>query len=128
MGPQYSNRVNDILEAVTEGYQVVVTDPTYQSEDLTIPNRKSSISAWVNIIYGCNERCTYCVVPNTRGVEQSRTKEAIVEEIRMLVDSGFREVTLLGQNIDAWGRSLYITHIYTYIYIYILCHILYIFN
>eukprot|EP01041_Mallomonas_annulata_P010567 gene10567-22054_t len=104
MGPQYSNRIGDILEAVADGYQVVVTDPTYQSEDLTLPNRKSSVTAWVNVVYGCNERCTYCVVPTTRGVEQSRTKEAILTEVRQLVTDGFREITLLGQNIDAWGR------------------------
>ena len=62
------------------------------------------ISGWVNVIYGCNERCTYCVVPSTRGVEQSRTKEAIVEEVTELVALGYKEVVLLGQNIDSWGR------------------------
>ena len=104
MGPQYANRIANLLEDVVDGYQIVATDPTYQSEDLVLPNRGSSISGWVNVIYGCNERCTYCVVPTTRGVEQSRTKEAILNEIRMLASQGYREVELLGQNIDAWGR------------------------
>jgi tRNA-2-methylthio-N6-dimethylallyladenosine synthase len=60
----------------------------------------------VNVIYGCNERCTYCVVPGVRGVEQSRTPEAIRAEMEELGRQGFKEVTLLGQNIDAYGRDL----------------------
>jgi hypothetical protein len=104
MGPQYSNRVVDLLESVLDGHQVVATDPSYQAEDTIPALRKSDISAFVNVIYGCNEHCTYCVVPNTRGVEQSRTKEAIVKEVQDLVVRGYKEVTLLGQNIDAWGR------------------------
>lgn len=66
-----------------------------------------SYAAWVNVIYGCNERCTYCVVPNTRGLEQSRTMESIREEVVEIAASGRREVCLLGQNIDAYGRDLY---------------------
>ncbi len=64
------------------------------------------MTAWVNVIYGCNERCTYCVVPNVRGVEQSRTPEAIRAEMEQLGQLGYKEVTLLGQNIDAYGRDL----------------------
>jgi tRNA A37 methylthiotransferase MiaB len=60
----------------------------------------------VNVIYGCNERCTYCVVPGVRGVEQSRTPEAIRAEMEELAQQGFKEITLLGQNIDAYGRDL----------------------
>lgn len=60
----------------------------------------------VNVIYGCNERCTYCIVPTTRGVEQSRPVESIVDEVTELVNQGFKEVTLLGQNIDAYGRDM----------------------
>jgi len=83
----------------------VAVDPAYQSEDTISPKRKSDITAYVNVIYGCNERCTYCVVPNTRGVEQSRTLLAIVKEVSDLVNMGYREITLLGQNIDSWGRD-----------------------
>ena len=75
-------------------------------EDFTQPQRASTTTAWVNIIYGCNERCTYCVVPTTRGVEQSRPRDAIRKEIEELIAGGYKEVTLLGQNIDAWGRDL----------------------
>ena len=105
MGPQYANRIGDLLDAAMDGNQVVATDPAYQSEDILPAHRRSDLTAYVNTIYGCNERCTYCVVPNTRGVEQSRTKEAIVSEVEALVAAGYREVTLLGQNIDSWGRD-----------------------
>jgi tRNA-2-methylthio-N6-dimethylallyladenosine synthase len=77
MGPQYAGRLSELMEQVAEGSQVVAVDAAYQTEDSTVAKRKSDISGWVNVIYGCNERCTYCVVPNTRGVEQSRTKEGI---------------------------------------------------
>jgi tRNA-2-methylthio-N6-dimethylallyladenosine synthase len=60
----------------------------------------------VNVIYGCNERCTYCVVPAVRGQEQSRLPQAILLEMEGLAERGFKEVTLLGQNIDAYGRDL----------------------
>jgi tRNA-2-methylthio-N6-dimethylallyladenosine synthase len=60
----------------------------------------------VNVIYGCNERCTYCVVPSVRGQEQSRLPEAIRLEMEGLAARGYREITLLGQNIDAYGRDL----------------------
>ena len=73
---------------------------------LTKPRRDSQVTAWVNVIYGCNERCTYCVVPNVRGVEQSRTPAAIRAEMEELGRQGYKEVTLLGQNIDAYGRDL----------------------
>jgi tRNA-2-methylthio-N6-dimethylallyladenosine synthase len=106
MGPQHANRLGDLLEQVMAGNQVVATDPIHIVEDITKPRRDSAVSAWVNVIYGCNERCTYCVVPNVRGVEQSRTPESIRAEIEELGHQGFKEVTLLGQNIDAYGRDL----------------------
>jgi tRNA-2-methylthio-N6-dimethylallyladenosine synthase len=106
MGPQHANRLDDLLEQVFAGQQVVATEPIHIMEDITKPRRDSSVTAWVNVIYGCNERCTYCVVPNVRGVEQSRTPEAIRAEVEVLGRQGYREVTLLGQNIDAYGRDL----------------------
>jgi tRNA-2-methylthio-N6-dimethylallyladenosine synthase len=106
MGPQHANRLQDLLEQVLNGSQVVATEPVHIMEDITKPRRDSSVTAWVNVIYGCNERCTYCVVPNVRGVEQSRIPEAIRAEIESLTGQGYQEVTLLGQNIDAYGRDL----------------------
>jgi tRNA-2-methylthio-N6-dimethylallyladenosine synthase len=106
MGPQHANRLGDLLEQVFNGSQVIATDPVHVFEDITKPRRDSTVTAWVNIIYGCNERCTYCVVPNVRGIEQSRTPEAIRAEMEELGQQGYKEVTLLGQNIDAYGRDL----------------------
>jgi len=106
MGPQHANRLQDLLEDVFNGNQVVATEALQIMEDITKPRRDSTVTAWVNVIYGCNERCTYCVVPNVRGVEQSRTPEAIRAEIEALAQQGFKEITLLGQNIDAYGRDL----------------------
>lgn len=106
MGPQHANRLQDLLEQVFDGNQVVATEPVHIMEDITRPRRDSTITAWVNVIYGCNERCTYCVVPTVRGVEQSRTPAAIRAEVEMLGQQGYKEITLLGQNIDAYGRDL----------------------
>jgi len=106
MGPQYANRLGDLLEGVFNGNQIVATAPTHIMEDPTQPQRASTVCAWVNVIYGCNERCSYCVVPTTRGSEQSRPRDAIATEIGELVAKGYKEVTLLGQNIDSWGRDL----------------------
>jgi len=106
MGPQHANRLEDLLEQVLNGNQVVATEPIHIVEDITKPRRDSTVTAWVNVIYGCNERCTYCVVPNVRGTEQSRTPEAIRTEMEQLAQLGYKEVTLLGQNIDAYGRDL----------------------
>ncbi|WP_017293899.1 tRNA (N6-isopentenyl adenosine(37)-C2)-methylthiotransferase MiaB [Geminocystis herdmanii] len=106
MGPQHANRLDSLLDQVFAGNQVVATEPIHIYEDITKPRRESNVSAWVNIIYGCNERCSYCVVPSVRGVEQSRTPESIKAEIEDIARQGFKEVTLLGQNIDAYGRDL----------------------
>jgi tRNA-2-methylthio-N6-dimethylallyladenosine synthase len=106
MGPQHANRLEDLLEAVWSGTQVVATEAVHILEDITQPRRDSTVTAWVNVIYGCNERCSYCVVPNVRGVEQSRSPEAIHAEMTAIAQQGFKEVTLLGQNIDAYGRDL----------------------
>jgi tRNA-2-methylthio-N6-dimethylallyladenosine synthase len=99
MGPQYANRIADLLEDVSNGNQVVATEASHIMEDSTKPRRGSTVAAWVNVIYGCNERCTYCIVPTTRGVEQSRPVESIIQEVEELVSQGYKEVTLLGKSI-----------------------------
>ena len=68
--------------------------------------RASHISAWVNIIYGCDNFCTYCIVPYTRGKERSRKLEEIIKEVEKLKEDGYQEVTLLGQNVNAYGHDL----------------------
>ncbi len=68
--------------------------------------RNSKTKAWVNIIYGCDKFCTYCIVPFTRGKERSRHHEDILEELAELKEQGYKEVTLLGQNVNAYGKDL----------------------
>ncbi len=73
-------------------------------EDLPV-KRDHPKKAWVNIMYGCDEFCTYCIVPYTRGKERSRKPEAIIDEVNKLVEEGYIEVTLLGQNVNAYGND-----------------------
>ena len=68
--------------------------------------RDSKYKAWVNIMYGCDKFCTYCIVPYTRGKQRSREHKYILEEVKELVEKGYQEVTLLGQNVNAYGKDL----------------------
>ena len=67
--------------------------------------RKGNIKGWVNIMYGCDKFCTYCIVPYTRGKERSRRPEDIILEVRQLAAAGYQEITLLGQNVNAYGKD-----------------------
>ena len=84
MGPQHANRLERLLSQVEQGQQVVATEEHHILEDITTARRDSGVCAWVNVIYGCNERCTYCVVPSVRGQEQSRLPGAIRLEMEGL--------------------------------------------
>jgi len=71
-----------------------------------LPHRRAnSVKAWVNIMYGCDEFCTYCIVPYTRGQERSRRPADVINEVQTLASAGYQEVTLLGQNVNAYGKD-----------------------
>lgn len=70
-----------------------------------MPKKRDGMRAWVNIMYGCDKFCTYCIVPYTRGKERSRRPEDVIAEVRQLAREGYQEVTLLGQNVNAYGKD-----------------------
>ncbi len=97
----------EIIKKAEKGERVCEIEDELPLELPELPViRQTKVSAWVNVILGCNFNCTYCIVPNVRGREKSRKPQDILNEIKILAKDGFKEITLLGQNVTAYGYDL----------------------
>lgn len=106
LGTQRLYELPNLVKRIEAGERVVSVEETpFEESDIQI-NRVKSINAWVPIMEGCNNFCTYCIVPYTRGRERSRKPELILSEIKKALSEGFKEITLLGQNVDSYGKDL----------------------
>ena len=105
VGPQAYHRLPDLIEKAGRGEEAVDTDMPAASKFGALPARTKQArpTAFLTIMEGCDKFCTYCVVPYTRGAEISRSWTAILDEAKALVDGGVKEITLLGQNVNAWS-------------------------
>ena len=106
-----THNLNELPSLIEEANNKKIQNiEVYSNSDVVFENvkynRDSKVSAWINIIYGCDKFCTYCIVPFTRGRERSRKMEEVLEEVRDLKEQGYIEVTLLGQNVNAYGKDL----------------------
>ena len=97
----------EIIKAVENGEKICECTETHKTEDTRgfEIKRAKSVNAWVNITEGCNNFCTYCIVPYTRGRERSRLPEVIIQEAKDALAQGHKEITLLGQNVDSYGKD-----------------------
>ncbi|RQV98291.1 MAG: radical SAM protein, partial [Calditrichaeota bacterium] len=104
VGPDSYKRLPGLIREVDRkgenAYDVTLSE--FEDYSDVYPSRASGVNAWIAVMRGCNNFCTFCVVPYTRGRERSRSPENIVEEVKRLVDEGFKQVTLLGQNVNSY--------------------------
>ena len=107
VGPSNIYDIPDLLARSTDGSKLLAVDNKKRPRKKDKNDERTGIvSAFVNIMYGCNNFCSYCIVPYVRGREVSRPKKDIVDEVKLLVSNGIKEVTLLGQNVNSYGTGL----------------------
>lgn len=105
-GTHNIHRLPHLLKEAYFGKEMVVEVWSKEGDIIeNLPKKREGVKAWVNIMYGCDKFCTYCIVPYTRGKERSRRPEDVIAEVRELARQGFKEVTLLGQNVNAYGKD-----------------------
>ena len=99
----------EIIKRINNGEKICECEETHKTEDDKAKNyeieRVKGVNAWIPITEGCNNFCTYCIVPYTRGRERSRQPELIIKEAKDALNSGYKEITLLGQNVDSYGKD-----------------------
>ncbi len=107
-GPQALWRFPELLESVlTERRRVFSVEDLPGAIDEGLPvSRDGKVKAWLSIMYGCNNFCSYCIVPHVRGRERSRRPEIILNEAAELIGQGYKDITLLGQNVNSYGKDL----------------------
>ena len=107
IGPDEYRRLPELLESAFSGEKgIAVRLSRVENYEDIVPLRTEGVSAWLSVMRGCDKFCTFCVVPFTRGRERSRSLQGILEEVRRLADQGFREVTLLGQNVNSYNDGI----------------------